>query len=296
MVAVNLLRDTYIPPPPPSAQRAAPLLSLTTQGDAITAIKKDDIITVLRRTAILTYSSRLISLSSRLLSLPLYLIGLRKESEILHIPLAELLSFEGRSRSNVPSYAVVEIEAGQEVQVYSVTLSFTARFGGLRWWMYNHRVVSALIGISSFWTAEVLSTLLGWVLVKWLFRSRSSPKQLGATFSEDSKPIKQEQDDRDDQVNLSDTERTFPTYGRNKKPLKWESDTSPRIKLEDAGVDEKLLEEVAIQPLDADDEDDELDGFRDSGVGTSYSDAGVNRGGSKSGRRRNRMGRHDGDD
>jgi len=286
MVSVNLLRSSYTPPALPAQQRSAPLLSALTgtEGDAITNIKKEDLITTLRRTTLLTYTSRLVSLSSRILTLPLYILSLRSESETLVIPLADLLLFEGRTRSNVPSYALVEIEAGQQLQIYSATLSFIARFGGLRWWMYNHRIISATLGISTFWTAEIIFTLLSWLLIKSIFKSHTEPSS-----SNLSQPaFKTEEQDKETPP-LSPTERTFPTYGRNKKPLKWSpsSPSSPQIKTE-----EEVLDDVQIQPLlDADDEDDDDEGmesFRDSGLGTSYSDAGRNggHGGGAKGRRR----------
>lgn len=75
----------------------------------------------------------------------------------------------------------------------------------------------------------------------------------------------------DEEPDLSDTPRTFPTYGRQ-TPLRFE----PRVKDEE-DVEGVVLQETDILPLtnEADDEDDEDLAFRgDSGLGTSYSEGG----------------------
>lgn len=281
MVSVSLLRNTYTPPLP-TPQRLQPLISkasiLHKAGGPIAELKKEDVLLIMRRPAILTYTSRLVSLGDRLLSLPLYLLGLRKESELLRIPLAELVSFpRGNKGGNVPEYALLEIEAGQDVQVYDVKVAFKARFAGLRWWMYNHRFISAAVGVGAFWGAEVLFTLLAWVALRSYFGGTSEDEaeqarlksRNGGDESEASTVIKPERFDQGE-YELSDTERTFPTYGKQ-KPLKYER----KVKVEEGLEDELVLEDAHIQPLEADDEDEDGEGvFRDSGVGTSYSEAG----------------------
>ncbi len=89
-----------------------------------------------------------------------------------------------------------------------------------------------------------------------------------------------------DEPDLSDTPRTFPTYGRQ-APLRF----VPKVKEEDS--EEFIMDETAIQPLtaEADDEDEELEvyrGGRDSGIGTSFSEGGERSGVS---RRRSRGGK-----
>ncbi len=88
----------------------------------------------------------------------------------------------------------------------------------------------------------------------------------------DTTAIKNEKED-EDEPDLSDTPRTFPTYGRQ-PPLRY----TPKIKNEDS--EEYIIDETAIQPLaaEADDEDEEefqhRSGRTDSGIGTSYSEGG----------------------
>ncbi|KAH8598745.1 putative adipose-regulatory protein-domain-containing protein [Bisporella sp. PMI_857] len=266
MLSLSLLSSSY----KPASQSTTPPSTLLPPLSS--SILPSDIIFTTRRPAILTYTSRLISLSDRIFSLPLYILGLRRESEVLHIPMAEHASFK-RGRSNIPAYILLEIQSGQEVQVYDIRVHFTARFSGLRWMMYNHRILSFLIFVSAFWIAEIIWSAVGWLL----FRSLSTKPALLTPKPEEQDPSVKQEDETDD-PDLSDTPRTFPTYGRQ-APLRYE----PRVKDEDS--EEYILDETTIQPLaaEADDESEDFGGRSglgtrtDSGLGTSF-DEGRGRG------------------
>lgn len=77
---------------------------------------------------------------------------------------------------------------------------------------------------------------------------------------------------------LSDTERTFPTTS-NQPPLKYESSSGVGVKTERRGGEGVVMAELPLAPgVVADDEDEEEEetaGWRDSGIGTSHSDAGT---------------------
>lgn len=168
---------------------------------------------------------------------------------------------------------MLELQAGQEVQVYDVRVLFTARFGGLRWLMYNHRILSFLIFTSAFWFSEIIFTLLGWLAVRAIFSPKQEVKQdLVKSEETDASTVKVEGEEETDDPDLSDTPRTFPTYGRQ-APLRY----VPKVKEEES--EDFIMDETAIQPLaaEADDEDEDLDAYRagkDSGVGTSFSEGG----------------------
>jgi len=224
-----------------------------------------------------------------MLSLPLYMLGVKHESEVLNIPMAESAVFK-KGRWNVPEYVLLELQTGQEVQVYDVRIHFTARFGGLRWLMYNHRITSFFAFTTAFWFSEIIFTGLGWVGLRYIFTSSDSSKTKteGTIKGEDTdgSTVKAEikEEPETDEPDLSDTPRTFPTYGRQ-PPLRY----VPKVKDEDS--EEYVLDETAIQPLaamEADDEGDEEDVFRarDSGIGTSFSE-----GGGRGGVARRRSGR-----
>lgn len=282
MLSLSLLSPSYKPSSPPiSAQTQADPLSTVSAS-----IPPEELLYFSRRPAILTYTSQIVTLSSQVLSLPLYMVGLKKESEVLNIPMGEKASFNKGWR-NVPEFAMLELQAGQEVQVYDVRLHFKARFSGMRWLMYNHRVLSFLIFTSAFWGSEVLFCLLAWLGLRTLFAPKTEVKMEGIKGEETDttgtaiKAEGDEDEEEDEEPDLSDTPRTFPTYGRQ-PPLRYE----PKVKDEDS--DELVLDETAIQPLGADvegdDEDEDFEGElrdvrgagrrTDSGIGTSFSEAG----------------------
>ena len=265
MLSLALLAPTY----------TLPTLSLDSKPNPASSLLQSDVLFTSRRPAILTYSSRLISLSSRILSLPLYLLGLRSESETILIPMAESTSFTKGWR-NIPAYVFLEIQSGQEVQVYDARIKFVARFAGMRWLMYNHRVVSFFLFTGAFWICEVVFAGIGWVLTRMIITSSAgSKKEAGAIKSEDTDAsttaaVVKKEEATDDEPDLSDTPRTFPTYGRQ-PPLRY----VPKVK-EEEGSDEVIAGETGVLPAD-DEEEEEEEGFasvRDSGLGTSFSEGG----------------------
>jgi seipin len=262
------------------------------------SIPNDAILFASRRPAILTYHPQLISLSKQVAALPWYILGWRRDAEKLEIPMAEGVSFRKGWR-NVPTIFYLELQGkGQDIQVYDVQLKLRARYEGIRWLMYNHRIFSFVVFTTAFWLVEVVFAVLTWIL--WDSRTRSGKeKGKGEPKSEEtdtSTIVKTEKEDGDletDDLDLSDTPRSFPTYGRQ-APLQY----IPKVKAEDDG--EKLaVDEATLQPFaaEADDESEEpidvgiLRGGRsDSGLGTSYSGGGASiRGGVQ--RRRSRGGK-----
>jgi seipin len=248
-----------------------------------------------RRPAILPYTSPLISISSKLVALPLYIWGWKREEEHLEVRMGEMVGFE-RGWKNIPRWVLLEVEAGNGIQLYDVHVRFKARFSGVRWAMYNHRILSFVVGVGVFWGAECLFTLLAFVGIQVYFSPRGIEQgdskgaidgQAKAEIEDGDGDVKEEE--TDDEPDLSDTPRTFPTYGRQ-APLRYE----PRVKDEES--EEEVLDDTAIQPLEADDEEsgeeveeDEAGLGIDSGIGTSFSEGGVRAGGVA--RRRSRGGK-----
>lgn len=290
MLSVTLLKSTYTPPSALASQRSkiSDITGAILDSSPTASVSEADVLFTSRRPAILTYTSRLVSLFERTFSLPFYILGLRRESELLKVSMAEAERFE-RGRSKVPEYVLLEIEAGQEVQVYDVRVHFTARFEGLRWLMYNYRILSFLFFTSAFWFAEIMFTIVGWIVLRsTLSTGKSAPLTTDRKGESSTESVVKKEPEDTDEPDLSDTPRTFPTYGRQ-TPLKYES----RAKREDS--EELSISETSIQPLagEADDEDDELYSGRrgvDSGLGTSYSE-GAGRGVGVARRRSSKGGR-----
>jgi len=267
-------------------------------GDAIlaerVALKQES------RPAMLTYYSEPLEHLHKILQLPLYAIGWRYESETLQVSMMEGVEF-ARGWRNLPTIARLELSSERRLQVYSVKLTFTTRFRGLRYVllaasfssgarntyadvsryiMYKYWITSFLVFTSAFWMVEMTVALVAWAALSfYIFPAQSEPMKTETPelhVAPGATPIKTEPEDAmiDD---TSDTSRIFPTFGRQ-PPLRY---SSPRVKDEDE--DEGVM--PAYTPVaagEAADDEDESDDFvldatgvvtggraDDSGIGTS---------------------------
>jgi hypothetical protein len=225
------------------------------------AAEADNRLTRSRRPAILPYRSLAVEYLYRLTELHWYILGWRSEADKLTVNMWEDLEFV-RGLRNVPSTMRLDIQSTHRMQIYSAKALFRARFRGLRWLMYNHRIISAMIFITGFWTTEMIFAGLTWAALSFYLQvPEQEVKEEPA--SDRSKQIKQEEDE-DARPELSDTERTFPTSSKQ-VPLRYKS---PPIKQEEE--DEPfVLPEAVNRATEADDEDEGADVFLDSGIGTS---------------------------
>lgn len=235
-----------------------------------------------RRSAILPYSSDLLSTTRTLLHLPLYLLGLSAESSTISVPMAESISF-AKGRPNIPAAVWLEVQskAGQNIEIYDASLRIVARLEGLRWWMYNWRFLSALVGVSTFWGAEVIFAAVGWLVLRVFMSSDSTMaiiKSEGIKAENEVSEFDVKNDEIQDDLDLSDTPRSFPTYGRQ-PPLQY----VPRVKEEEIESEEIMEgERDGVRVVaEADDESEEVGGSwvegrqgEDSGIGTSLSEGG----------------------
>lgn len=262
MISVELLAPT---------ERSAPMPNdgnmLSTIGADRSDIAPSNTTTLLarsRRPAILPYRSRPIELLFKATELPWYVLGLRSETSTLRIPAFERVTF-ARGWRNIPSILRLEVQSTHRLQIYSAIASFRARFRGLRWIMYNHRIISAVIFISTFWITEVIFAGLAWAALSFYLSSGQDMKQ-------EERRIKEEPEE-EGPPRLSDTERTFPTL-RGQAPLRYTSPTEAEIKREPQDEERILpVSEVAANAAEADDEDEDVD-FFDSGIGTSLESSG----------------------
>jgi seipin len=222
-----------------------------------------------RRTALLPYVDPVVSLASRLLFILYHIFRPRSETCNLIVPLAERVAFS--KGTGVPSTAYVEIEAGQTIQIYSVSLTVTARLRGLRWLMFHYRLTTYVGLTLAFWLCECLFMGLAWAT--WV--STMGSLRAGVLEKKESRlkgGLTDDEEDGDDaeKHDSSDVSHVFPTYGRS-PPLKHE----PQVKEEMESL--RALGDIPAAGAEADDEDDEgsEDGrLRDSGIGTSYSEDG----------------------
>ncbi|KAI4288994.1 MAG: hypothetical protein L6R35_001740 [Caloplaca aegaea] len=226
-----------------------------------------------RRPAILTYASLITDMANTLSGLPWHMLGWKTESEVLEVAMFEGLEFPRGSR-NVAQELELVVEADEKMQFYEVGVRIVARFGGLRWIMYYHRILSYVIFTSLFWTSSMISALIAWLVLALYFPSGSPLVKEEPTRS----VIKREHSETEPYEpslteGLSDTSRTFPTLTRH-TPLYFSSrgESSGRSD-ELVKEEEDVLQSTGVQPLiaEADDEGEgaETSGFRDSGIGTS---------------------------
>jgi seipin len=257
---------------------------LDTLKDGLTTSQPSDSAPVLarsRRPASLHYRSLPVEMLHRITQLPWYILGVRDESETLTIDVFERTSFS-RGSTSVPTALKLEVQSSKRMQIYSAKAIFHARFRGLRWLMYNHRVISAVVFVGVFWGVEMVFAGIAWaVLIAYLGPAFKTEEQRPAL-------IKEEATSEDEERGfLSDTERTFPTLS-NQQPLRFRSPEIKEEKKEEGPGDGVRLQDVPpLTNLEADDEDEDGDYFLDSGIGTSMESGS----GSRPGSMRKRRGR-----
>ncbi|KAH0563377.1 hypothetical protein GP486_002051 [Trichoglossum hirsutum] len=284
--------DVYVhldlPRSPPNLEAGNFMLSLTLiSPESITppatAPSETDVLAHSRRSAILTYASPLVDTVNKVAAVPFFLLGFRKEAEKLDVRMMEGLQF-ARGWRNVPRSLRLEVQADKMIQVYSARVRFVARFVGLRWIMYNHRIISFLSGTTLFWLVELSFSAIAWLILSQYITPGAQPQPIkpepggGATI----KP----EPDTDSQTDLSDTPRKFPTFSRH-SPLQYPMPRStPAVEHDGTGDEDEEGEDFEGAPVaeEADDEEEYEAGMSsvgaalgsqptDSGVGTSLSEA-----------------------
>ncbi|PHH89697.1 hypothetical protein CDD83_5478 [Cordyceps sp. RAO-2017] len=222
-----------------------------------------------RRSALVPYIDPMVSVAKRLILLLFHIIIPSSQTCTLKIDLAERLAFP--KDSLLPASAYIEVEAGQEIQIYSAALTMTAQLSGLRWLMFYYRLPTYLAFTFVFWLCELLFMSLAWAAWAAVVTTDSAPSRKGRDAFDD-KHI----DDDKNQDDSSDYPHNFPTYGRQ-RPLKHE----PGVKEEDNEEGKEYIYDIPVAGAEADDEDepdvDEGSSGRrrhDSGLGTSYSEKG----------------------
>ncbi|KAI4221360.1 MAG: hypothetical protein L6R36_006966 [Xanthoria steineri] len=228
-----------------------------------------------RRPAILTYASPLIDTASTLTGLPWYVLGWKTESEVVEVSMFEGVEFP-KGWTNVPQEVKLVVEATEKMQFYEVGIRIFAKFGGLRWIMYHHRILSYLIFTTMFWSSSMFSALVAWlVLSSYIASDATEVKKEDQTPRKiKAEPSESERYEPSLTEGLSDTSRTFPTLGRH-IPLHFagREESARRGSNEGEKQVDEVIQSTGLQPLiaEADDEDEgiEISGFRDSGIGTS---------------------------
>ncbi|KAL1953173.1 hypothetical protein VTO42DRAFT_3433 [Malbranchea cinnamomea] len=191
-----------------------------------------------RRTGILTYASPMVDTASRLARILFYVFNWKREAEILHIPMMERIEF-ARGKKNLPGTLKLEIQSHERMQIYSAVVRFNARFTGLRWVMYNWRLLSFMLFSFTFWVVSILVAFAVWMALSAAPESKSRPSVESTNGNTPS--VKAESEDGD---------RTPP--GLPQDSAGGEKVTpSPQLKTEDEAIkqEEEIEESTIIEPL-----------------------------------------------
>ncbi|KAK8069316.1 hypothetical protein PG994_005932 [Apiospora phragmitis] len=99
----------------------------------------------------------------------------------LDLPMGELVEF----RDQLPLSLLLDIQAGPTLQIYAARVELVARLTGLRWLMYNHRILSFVVCTALFWSAEMISMAAAWAI---LIRPRNPTGGGGEDDGDSRKP------------------------------------------------------------------------------------------------------------
>lgn len=135
----------------------------------------EDVVFASRRPALVPYRDPLVARAHRLLLLPWHLLFPDDTERVrLTVPMGELVEFRGR----LPVNLLLDLQAGQGLQVYNARVELVARLAGVRWAMYNYRVLSFVVFTTLFWFAEMMSMAMAWLVLAYWFAGRQGPKEI----------------------------------------------------------------------------------------------------------------------
>lgn len=256
MLALHLLDDT---------PAASPIAADILPGPAH-ILEGHNILHTSTRPAIVPYTDPLVSLASRVLFLAYHIFVPASETITLTVPLVEKL--EVRPVAMQPTWMVIDVQAGQTLQVYHAAVTITAQLSGLRWFMHTWWVTAFIAFTTSFYVVEVFFFAASFVVLRLLLFGSSS------TSSNVLQQIKDEQPQQQQQIKKEvgdDVAMTFPTAS-GQPPLRYE----PPVPAAETGGD---LPPPDLRGVEADDEYEDAgqdyeaeERARDSGIGTSYSE------------------------
>ncbi|XP_064185232.1 seipin-like isoform X2 [Anguilla rostrata] len=119
----------------------------TKEGQVVSAISRSvsQLISSGSRTAMLHYRSKLLQTLGTVLFSPLLLAGVSQQKQLVEVELYSAY----RENSYQPTMgAVIEIQS-RRIQIYSAELRIHAHFTGIRYFLFNFPLLSALVGIAS---------------------------------------------------------------------------------------------------------------------------------------------------
>lgn len=111
-----------------------------------------------KRPSMLTYKSLVVRLIHTFFNWPFYVVGFSREDEKIKVPMIEEYVDGTRSRAGPANVAEVEL-VSRDIQVYESTLVIQANLTGLRYYMVNWPIITAMFGIATIFAFLSLVTI-----------------------------------------------------------------------------------------------------------------------------------------
>ena len=115
-------------------------------------------ITTAKRPSMLTYKSFFVRLIHIFFNWPFYIVGFSREDEKLKVSMIEEYVDGTRSRAGPAQIAEVEL-ISRDIQIYDSTLVIQANLTGLRYYMVNWPIITAMFGIATIFAFLSLVTI-----------------------------------------------------------------------------------------------------------------------------------------
>ncbi|KAJ3493466.1 hypothetical protein NLG97_g4714 [Lecanicillium saksenae] len=227
-----------------------------------------------RRSALVPYVDPLVSRTSRVLFMAYHLLSSNSQRHTLTVKLAERVSFDKDSLK--PAAAYIEVEAGQDIQIYSTQLTLTAQLRGLRYLMVHYRLLTYIVFTLLFWFFEVLFMSAAWSIWSSYTSIPADGGKLRIKGSADGNATDSGDDlDYDDGgEDDEDGDEAAPS-----RAIKLSSSWKREYGIKGEDTPERALADIPAAGTEADDEDDSEEDHRKlqaaSGKGTSYSKEGA---------------------
>ncbi|KAI1145798.1 putative adipose-regulatory protein-domain-containing protein [Nemania diffusa] len=229
-------------------------LAFSSSWDPYAQVTEDNVVFSSRRPALIPYEDPLVSSVSRIVFLLYHMVFARASSTLtLSVPMGERVSFLNAAAR--PRSLLVDVQAGQTLQVAASRVTLVARLTGARWLMYNHRILAFAGFTTLFWLAELVTVAFVWVVLGWVFSRRGHARTL----------MKRGVDERGGAIVADTTEYEDRPAWKDEG----EDDDEVKVKYEEDSEPEKEKLPAMLRHMgDADDERDSDDGRK--GAGTSF--------------------------
>lgn len=285
MLALYLLDDAQAP--------ASKIMSAVTGSNPMptsvpapkSVLNDKNIIFMSTRPAIIPYTDPLVSLAKRVLLLAYHVFVPASETTRLVVPMIERLEF--RPGKMMPTSLVLDVQAGQSLQVYDVLVTVTAQLGGLRWFMHTWWITSFVLFTSLFWLSEVFFLAATAVAAKVVWSvlfggggGRGGAASPGLIKQEEGRNPRIKQEGQGHAKTLDeDVPMTFPTSSQQ-PPLRYEPESGHASAVDEGSLPQQPQADVGgeadVEDEAVGDENREEDPHgRDSGIGTSFSERDV---------------------